>query len=117
MNNVTYPHLKFINFSDLFLWDFKRYASNNISSTKYNIVKLSDYIQEENIKIKPFENPDENYEILGVNNKTGLFDAYIEKGSKINQPYKVVKDGFLAYNPYRVNVGSIGLKTEQQKYK
>lgn len=117
MNNVTYPHLKFINFSDLFLWDFKRYASNNISSTKYNIVKLSDYIQEENIKIKPFENPDDNYEILGVNNKTGLFDAYIEKGSKINQPYKVVKDGFLAYNPYRVNVGSIGLKTEQQKYK
>ena len=117
MNNIAYPHIKFINFSDLFLWDFKRYASNNISSTKYNIVKLSDYIQEENIKIKPFENHDENYEILGVNNKTGLFDAYIEKGSKINQPYKVVKDGFLAYNPYRVNVGSIGLKTEQQKYK
>lgn len=117
MNNVTYPHIKFINFSDLFLWDFKRYVSNNIFSTKYNIVKLSDYIQEENIKIKPFEKPDENYEILGVNNKTGLFDAYIEKGSKINQPYKVVKDGFLAYNPYRVNVGSIGLKTEQQKYK
>lgn len=117
MNNIAYPHIKFINFSDLFLWDFKRYASNNISSTKYNIVKLSDYIQEENIKIKPFEKPDKNYEILGVNNKTGLFDAYIEKGSKINQPYKVVKDGFLAYNPYRVNVGSIGLKTEQQKYK
>lgn len=117
MNNTIFPHLKFINFSDLFLWDFKRYASNNISSTKYKVVKLSDYIQEENLKIKPFENPEEEYEILGVNNKTGLFDAYIEKGSKINQPYKIVKNGFLAYNPYRVNVGSIGLKTEQQKYK
>lgn len=117
MNNIAYPHLKFINFSDLFLWDFKRYASNNISSTKYKVVKLSDYIQEENLKIKPFENPEEEYEILGVNNKTGLFDAYIEKGSKINQPYKIVKNGFLAYNPYRINVGSIGLKTENQKYK
>ena len=117
MNNTIFPHLKFINFSDLFLWDFKRHASNNISSTKYKVVKLSDYIQEENLKIKPFENPEEEYEILGVNNKTGLFDAYIEKGSKINQPYKIVKNGFLAYNPYRVNVGSIGLKTEQQKYK
>lgn len=117
MNNIAYPHIKFINFSDLFLWDFKRYASNNISSTKYKVVKLSDYIHEENLKIKPFENPEEEYEILGVNNKTGLFDAYIEKGSKINQPYKIVKNGFLAYNPYRVNVGSIGLKTEQQKYK
>lgn len=117
MNNVAYPRLKFINFTDLFLWDFKRYASNNISSKKYNIVKLSDYIQEENAKIKPFEHPDQEYGILGVNNKTGLFDAYTEKGSEINQPYKIVKDAFLAYNPYRVNVGSIGLKTEQQKYK
>lgn len=117
MNNCTPFYLKFVNFSDLCLWDFKRYVANNISSTKYKIVKLADYIQEENIRVKPFENPTDDYAILGVNNKTGLFDAYVEKGSKINQPYKVVKDGFLAYNPYRVNVGSIGLKTEKQKYK
>lgn len=116
MNNGTPFYLKFVNFSVLSLWDFKRYASNNISSTKYKIVKLGDYIQEDNIKVKPFENPTDDYAILGVNNKTGLFDAYVEKGSKINQPYKVVKDGFLVYNPYRVNVGSIGLKTPQHKH-
>lgn len=116
MNSNKFSYLNFINFSQLNLWDFKRYATKIVDS-KFPIVKLSDYIQEENSKIKPFENPEEEYEILGVNNKTGLFDAYIEKGSKINQPYKIVKDGFLAYNPYRVNVGSIGLKTENQKYK
>lgn len=116
MNNNTFSYLNFIDFSQLNLWDFKRYATR-IVDFKFPIVKLSDYIQEENSKIKPFENPEEEYEILGVNNKTGLFDAYIEKGSKINQPYKIVKNGFLAYNPYRINVGSIGLKTENQKYK
>ncbi len=115
MNN-NFSYLNFIKFSQLNLWDFKRYTTSIVNS-KYPIVKLSDYIQEENSKIKPFENPEEEYEILGVNNKTGLFDAYIEKGSKINQPYKIVKNGFLAYNPYRINVGSIGLKTENQKYK
>ena len=116
MNNIAFPHLKFICFSDLFFFDFKRYSSANLKS-RYNIVKLSSYIKEENIKIKPFENPEQQYEILGVNNKIGLFDAYVEIGKNINQLYKIVKNGFIAYNPYRVNVGSVGLKTDNQKYK
>ncbi|MDD3237332.1 MAG: restriction endonuclease subunit S [Candidatus Gastranaerophilales bacterium] len=116
MNNAEFSYLNFINFSFLSLWDYKRYASNSIISN-HNIVKLSDYIVEESQKIKPFDFPNEKFEILGVNNKTGLFDAYVEEGSKINQPYKIVKNGFLAYNPYRINVGSIGLKTKEQKYK
>ena len=114
MNN-NFLYLNFINFTDVSLWDFKRYTAKKVASS-YPIVKLGDYIQEENTKVKPFDFPDKDFSILGVNNKTGLFDAYIEKGCNINQPYKVVKDGFLAYNPYRVNVGSIGLKTAEQKY-
>lgn len=111
----AFSYLNFINFSNISLWDFKRYASNEITSS-YPIVKLANYIKEENEKIKPFEFPEDEFKILGVNNKIGLFDAYIEKGAQINQPYKIVKNGFLAYNPYRINVGSIGLKTEEQKY-
>ena len=111
----AFSYLNFINFSNISLWDFKRYASNEITSS-YPIVKLANYIKEENEKIKPFEFPEDEFKILGVNNKTGLFDAYIEKGAQINQPYKIVKNGFLAYNPYRINVGSIGLKTDEQKY-
>ena len=116
MNNNTFSYLNFIHFSQLNLWDFKRYISKVVSS-KYPIVKLATLINEENRKIKPFDFPEEKFEILGVNNKTGLFDAYIEDGNKINQPYKIVENGFLAYNPYRINVGSIGLKTKDQKYK
>lgn len=116
MNNSAFSYLNFIHFSQLNLWDFKRYISKVVSS-KYPIVKLANFINEENKKIKPFDFPEEKFEILGVNNKTGLFDAYIEDGNKINQPYKIVENGFLAYNPYRINVGSIGLKTKEQKYK
>lgn len=116
MNNSAFSYLNFIHFSQLNLWDFKRYISKVVSS-KYPIVKLANFINEENKKIKPFDFPEEKFEILGVNNKTGLFDAYIEDGNKINQPYKIVENGFLAYNPYRINVGSIGLKTTDQKYK
>lgn len=107
--------LQIISFSELILWDVKRLFLSDIKS-KYDIVSLGDVITERSEKVKLFEYPEKEFAILGVNNKIGLFDAYKEKGSNINQPYKKVKDGDLAYNPYRINVGSIGLKTKNKKH-
>ncbi|HEF3575273.1 TPA: restriction endonuclease subunit S, partial [Campylobacter upsaliensis] len=45
----------------------------------------------------------------GVNNKNGVFFNETLKGSQIKQPYIKVKSGDIFYNPYRVNVGSIGI--------
>ena len=66
MNN-NFLYLNFINFTDVSLWDFKRYATKKFASS-YPIVKLGDYIQEENTKVKPFDFPDKDFPILGVNN-------------------------------------------------
>ncbi|MBV5278228.1 MAG: restriction endonuclease subunit S, partial [Campylobacteraceae bacterium] len=107
--------LKFVQYKNLNIWSVKNYLTRLIYSD-FNIVSLKECIQEENIKIKPFDFPEEDFKILGVSNKIGLFDNEIKKGKKINQPYKKVENGFLAYNPYRINVGSIGIKTESQKY-
>jgi len=41
-------------------------------------------------------------------NKDGIFLAYDALGKEIKQPYKKVSAGDFAYNPYRINVGSIG---------
>jgi len=106
--------LQFTRFKSFNIWDVKRNLSSLIYSD-YEIVTLDHYIQEEKTKIKPFESPNDDFKILGVSNKIGLFDNEIKKGKEINQAYKVVKDGFLAFNPYRINVGSIGLKTNKQK--
>lgn len=46
---------------------------------------------------------------MGVTSEGGVFDAYDAEGSEINQPYQVVHSGDFVYNPYRVNVGSIGI--------
>jgi type I restriction enzyme S subunit len=107
--------LHFIGFKDLDSWDVKQYISSIIKS-QYQISQLKHCIQQETTKIKPFESPNDDFKILGVNNKIGLFDNEIKKGKEINQAYKIVNDGFLAYNPYRINVGSIGLKTDEQKF-
>ena len=113
---LEYNLLSSIDYKELSFWDVKSYLGILMQSN-FDVVKLGKYIKHQNNKIKPNNFPEQNFEILGVNNKTGLFDAYIQKGQEINQPYKIVEDGFLAYNPYRINVGSIGLKLPEHKYK
>jgi restriction endonuclease S subunit len=105
---------KTVPFSDVVLWDVKRYSFEKIKS-QYPIVKLGLHIQEESHKVKLANFPDDEFGILGVSNKVGIFDAYSKKGANINQSYKKMEEGWLAYNPYRVNVGSIGLRTEEHE--
>lgn len=111
----NFNFLKLISFKDFSLWDVKRLVAERIASV-FPIVSLGDYIKEENTKIRPSLEPDKEHKILGVNNIDGIFDAYTQLGKEIKQPYKIMKEGFLAYNPYRINVGSIGIKTKEHKH-
>ena len=111
---ISAPHPKWIKllpFNEMDLWDVKRYYSERIRSN-YPVVKLGLHIKEESHRVKLSNFPEEEFGILGVSNKMGIFDAYKEKGAKINQPYKKMEIGWIAYNPYRINVGSVGLRTE-----
>ncbi|MEG1178909.1 restriction endonuclease subunit S [Chryseobacterium sp.] len=108
--------IKYVKFHDIELWDVKRYSSEKIKSN-YPIVKLGTQIREESHRVKLSTFPEDDFGILGVSNKIGIFDAYQEKGKKINQPYKKMEIDWLAYNPYRINVGSIGMRTKEHKNK
>lgn len=110
----SYNYLKLISFINFDLWDTKRYTSKNIASS-FDIVDLGSCIKEENKKYKLFEEEEKEFGILGVNNKEGIFDAYTQKGKDINQAYKKMEVGWLAYNPYRINVGSIGIRLKEHK--
>lgn len=114
-NNFIYKYLKFVSFSGLELWDTKRYNSKKVNSS-FDLKQLYNCIIEQSTKYKIFEEKETEFKILGVNNKEGIFDAYILKGKDINQPYKKMQSGWIAYNPYRINVGSIGIKLNEHKY-
>ena len=114
MNIQTYTHLKFVPFHTLDQWDIKRYYRKEIDSS-FPMVRLGDYIQEESRKYSINEK-DTKYGILGVNNQTGIFDAYEASGADIHQKYKKMQVGWIAYNPYRVNVGSIGIRKQEHHY-
>ena len=106
--------LKFVDFADINLWDVKRYKAGKLKSN-FDIVSLGQFINEEATKLKPQDYPNQVFKILGVSNKIGIFDAYIQPTKEIKQAYKKMDIGFIAYNPYRVNVGSIGMRTKEHK--
>jgi hypothetical protein len=93
-------------FSEFNRWDVKFFTSRIGSS--YPLVQLGPLIEERNEKVKLYEFPDTTFRILGVSNAIGVFHAYDARGNQINQPYKRVRTGDFFYNPYRVNVGSLG---------
>ena len=114
MHPKTYRYLKFIRYKDVIEWDLKRHLTASIRS-KFPISQLGNHIQEENRKFN-ISIADCQYGILGVNNQTGIFDAYIGNGTTFHQKYKKMETGWIAYNPYRVNIGSIGIKRQEHHY-
>ena len=88
-------------------WDVKFFSARARST--YPVVRLGALIHEHSERIKPFDYPETTFRILGVTNTGGIFHAYDSLGKKIKQPYQKVDVGDFAYNPYRINVGSIGV--------
>ncbi len=96
-----------INYEALNRWDGKHFKPNLQSN--FTLKKLKSYIYEHSNKINLPDFPEDTFSILGVTNQEGVYLNLTEKGSHFNQPYKKVKGGELTYNPYRINVGSIGI--------
>ncbi|NLA85607.1 MAG: N-6 DNA methylase [Clostridiales bacterium] len=76
---------------------------------KYPMVKLAPYLIENTEKVKPNAFPEIRWRTLGVSNESGVFLNEKAKPEETNQSYYKVKKNEFCYNPYRVNVGSIGL--------
>ena len=94
-------------YKNLTRWDIKSYLS--LFSSTYSVEELGKYIYEHSEKEKIGDEVEKEFPILGVTNKVGVYLNGYVKGENINQPYKIARGGELTYNPYRVNVGSIGI--------
>ena len=87
---------------------------NNIrrENTKYDYKKLGIFIEENKNKAK-----EQNFPVWSVSNKIGFVDTEELHSEKVASSdiknYKVINKNYFAYNPSRINVGSIALnKTE-----
>ena len=67
--------------------------------------KLGDFIEEYSVKNKN----NKPYPVYSISNSIGFCTEYFNKdvSSKNKRTYKIVPKGYFAYNPSRINVGSI----------
>jgi len=82
---------------------------NEKKLTEFPMVVLKELITINNNRIKPADFYETEFTILGVSSQTGVFVNERTKGKNINQSYFRVEKNEFCYNPYRINVGSIGL--------
>ena len=76
-------------------------------------VRLGDYIQEYTVRNKK----EEDIPVYSVTNTQGFCRDYFDKevASKNKSTYKIVPKGFFAYNPSRINVGSVDWQRIEDK--
>lgn len=76
-------------------------------------VRLGDYIEEYSVRNKN----DENLPVYSVTNTQGFCRDYFGKevASKDKTTYKIVPKGCFAYNPSRINVGSVDWQRKEER--
>ncbi len=76
-------------------------------------VRLGDYIQEYTVKNKK----EEDIPVYSVTNTQGFCRDYFGKdvASKDRSTYKIVPRGYFAYNPSRINVGSVDWQRHEDR--
>ena len=76
-------------------------------------VRLGDYIKEYSVKNKN----NEDIPVYSVSNSLGFCKDYFGKevASKNKATYKIVPRGCFAYNPSRINVGSVDWQNEEER--
>lgn len=79
------------------------------SGARYPRKRLGEYLRLNTDRMNPSDFPETRFRVLGVSNTDGVFLNETKPGAEIKQAYYRVKPNEFCYNPYRVNVGSIGL--------
>lgn len=93
-------------------WDVKAGRSAAFRTANPQFVRLGEFTKECTELVKPWEEPEKEWPIYGVNNKDGVFLNNYQKGKAFNAPYKRIEKNWFFHNPTRANVGSLGIVPE-----
>lgn len=73
---------------------------------------LEEFAEEATEIVKPWEQPEKDWPVYGVNNKEGVFFSHFQQGKDFNAPYKRIHKDWFFHNPTRSSVGSLGIVPE-----
>lgn len=100
--------------------DWKDLDSLDIKSARASLFRLGNpsfkplgkWAEEATELVRPWEEPDKNWPVYGVNNKEGVVFSHFQKGKDFNAPYKRIRKDWFFHNPTRSSVGSLGIVPE-----
>lgn len=100
------------NYENTQQWDVKAGRAAAFIAANPDFVRLGDYTEECTETFRPWDEPEKEWPIYGVNNKEGVFLSSMQAGKDFNAPYKKVEKDWFFHNPTRANVGSLGIVNE-----
>lgn len=114
-NRVTRTKVFLANYENTQQWDVKAGRAAAFISANPDFIRLGDYTEECTETVRPWDEPEKEWPIYGVNNKEGVFLSSMQAGKDFNAPYKKIKKDWFFHNPTRANVGSLGIVPEVPK--
>lgn len=90
-------------------WDTKAARAALFRLRNPSFRPLAEFAEEATELVRPWEAPDHDWPVYGVNNKDGVFFSHRQKGRDFNAAYKRIRKDWFFHNPTRSNVGSLGI--------
>jgi len=109
---VTRSKVLLANYENTQQWDVKAGRAAAFMTANPDFIRLGDYTEECTEAIRPWDDPEKEWPIYGVNNKEGVFLSSMQAGKEFNAPYKKIEKDWFFHNPTRANVGSLGIVPE-----
>ena len=104
-----------VTFKDLARWDIKTAVAAAFRNTHPNFVPLGRHAEEATAMVRPYDEPEKEWPVYGVNNRGGVFFSHHQKGADFKAPYKRIRRDWFFHNPTRANVGSLGRVPEVEE--
>ena len=101
-----------ISWKDARRWDVNTARASAFRLANPSFRPLADFAEEATELVRPWEEPEREWPVYGVNNKVGVFFSHYQKGKEFNVPYKRIHRDWFFHNPTRSSVGSLGIVPE-----
>lgn len=101
-------HHMVVSWRDLPRWDLKTARAATFRLVHPQFRPLGDFAEEATELVRPWEKPEAEWPVYGVNNEQGVVFSHHQRGDTFNAPYKRIRKDWFFHNPTRANVGSLG---------
>lgn len=106
--NSSLSRYMVVNWCDLPRWDIKTARASEFRLSHPDFLPLGDFAEEATELVRPWDAPEQEWPVYGVNNEVGVVFSHLQRGKTFNAPYKRIRKDWFFHNPTRANVGSLG---------